>query len=79
MKVIKKQKNSKNCVLCGLYNPYGIKANFYEMENVEEKMALGLFGTFKNSKLEGKMAAIGSYSLLSYLNLEVPENKNDFS
>lgn len=53
--------------------------DFYEMENVEEKMALGLFGTFKNSKLEGKMAAIGSYSLLSYLNLEVPENKNDFS
>lgn len=35
MKVIKKQKNSKNCVLCGLDNPHGIKANFYEMENGE--------------------------------------------
>ena len=53
--------------------------DFYEMENVEEKMALGLFGTFRNSKLEGKMVAIGSYSLLSYLNLEAPKNKSDFS
>lgn len=33
MKVLKKQKNSRNCILCGLDNPYSIRANFYEMEN----------------------------------------------
>ena len=33
MKVIKRQKNSKNCIICGLDNELGIKAPFYEMED----------------------------------------------
>lgn len=33
MKVIDKQKNSKMCILCGMDNPYSIKAPFYNMED----------------------------------------------
>lgn len=33
MKVISKQKNSKMCFICGLDNPYGVKAPFYNMED----------------------------------------------
>lgn len=33
MKVISKQKNSKMCLICGLDNPYGVKAQFYNMED----------------------------------------------
>lgn len=28
-----KQENSNNCIVCGLENELGIKANFYELEN----------------------------------------------
>lgn len=40
MKVIKKQSNSYNCLICGIDNPLGLKAHFYEMEN---KMLVGIF------------------------------------
>ena len=33
MKVIKKQTNSHNCLICGMDNPAGAKASFYEMED----------------------------------------------
>lgn len=33
MKVIKKQRNSKMCIICGLDNEYGVKAPFYTMED----------------------------------------------
>ena len=33
MKVIKKQTNSEMCFICGINNPFGLKASFYEMEN----------------------------------------------
>lgn len=33
MKVIRKQNNAKDCIVCGINNPYGIHANFYEMED----------------------------------------------
>ena len=33
MKVIKKQTNSKSCIICGLDNAAGVKAPFYEMED----------------------------------------------
>lgn len=33
MKVIKRQKNSKMCIMCGLDNHYGVKAPFYTMED----------------------------------------------
>lgn len=33
MKVVKKQTNSKNCIICGMSNPAGVKAPFYEMED----------------------------------------------
>ena len=33
MKVIKKQANSKDCIVCGVNNPYGVHAAFYEMED----------------------------------------------
>ena len=34
-RVIKKQHNSKMCLVCGLKNPYGLTTEFYEMENDE--------------------------------------------
>lgn len=34
-KVVKKQMNSKNCIVCGLKNDLGLKASFYELENGE--------------------------------------------
>ena len=33
MKVVKKQTNSKNCIICGMCNPAGVKAPFYEMKD----------------------------------------------
>lgn len=33
MKVVRKQKNSKSCLVCGVYNPAGLKAPFYEMDD----------------------------------------------
>ncbi|MEK6754542.1 MAG: PaaI family thioesterase [Bacteroidota bacterium] len=33
--VKRKQQNSKMCLVCGLKNPYGLKASFYELENNE--------------------------------------------
>ena len=33
MKVVKKQNNSKMCVMCGLDNPAGVRAPFYTMED----------------------------------------------
>lgn len=43
MRVIKKQKNSKMCMICGMDNSYGVKGQFYEME---DGSVCGLF-TFK--------------------------------
>jgi len=34
-RVARKQPNSKMCLVCGLKNPYGLKASFYELENSE--------------------------------------------
>jgi acyl-coenzyme A thioesterase PaaI-like protein len=34
-KVTKKQQNSKMCIACGMKNPFGLKAFFYELENNE--------------------------------------------
>lgn len=33
MKVVKKQTNSKMCIICGMENKAGVKAPFYEMED----------------------------------------------
>ena len=33
MKVISKQRNSRMCIICGLDNPAGVKAQFYNMED----------------------------------------------
>lgn len=33
MKVIKKQTNSKMCIICGIETEAGVKASFYEMED----------------------------------------------
>ena len=33
MKVVSKQRNSKMCVMCGLDNPSGVRAPFYNMED----------------------------------------------
>ena len=33
MKVIGKQLNSKNCIICGLDNPLGLKAPFYNLDD----------------------------------------------
>lgn len=42
MKVLKKQTNSKNCIVCGIETNAGIKASFYEMED-ESVIALFSF------------------------------------
>jgi acyl-coenzyme A thioesterase PaaI-like protein len=34
-KIVAKQPNSKMCYVCGLKNPIGLKASFYELENGE--------------------------------------------
>lgn len=34
-KVIKKQNNSKSCIVCGTGNDLGLKTSFYELENGE--------------------------------------------
>ncbi len=33
MKVLRTQKNSKNCIVCGMENPFGLKAPFYVLDN----------------------------------------------
>ncbi|MBE7076519.1 MAG: PaaI family thioesterase [Clostridiales bacterium] len=33
MKVLKKQNNSRDCLICGVDNPFGVKAQFYEVED----------------------------------------------
>ena len=33
MKVISKQSNSRMCIICGMDNPMGLKAQFYNMED----------------------------------------------
>lgn len=33
MKVLSKQKNSKMCYICGMFNPMGLKCQFYNMED----------------------------------------------
>jgi acyl-coenzyme A thioesterase PaaI-like protein len=33
--VVRKQENSKNCLVCGLKNPFGLQAAFFELENDE--------------------------------------------
>jgi uncharacterized protein (TIGR00369 family) len=33
MKVLRTQRNSKNCVICGMENPLGLKAPFYILDN----------------------------------------------
>ncbi len=33
MKVLSKQRNSKMCAICGMDNKYGVKAQFYNMED----------------------------------------------
>ena len=43
MKVIKKQNNSKMCMICGMDNSFGVQAQFYELE---DQSVCGIF-TFK--------------------------------
>ena len=33
MKVIKTQRNSKDCIICGMENPFGLKATFYNLDD----------------------------------------------
>ena len=33
MKVLFTQKNSKNCIICGMENPFGVKAPFYILDD----------------------------------------------
>lgn len=33
MKILSKQRNSRMCVICGLDNPFGVRAPFYNMED----------------------------------------------
>ena len=33
MKVLRTQRNSKNCIVCGMENPFGLKAPFYVLDD----------------------------------------------
>ena len=44
MKIIKTQRNSKYCIICGMENPTGLKAPFYELEDG----TVGTLVTFKS-------------------------------
>ena len=44
MKVINRQLNSKNCIVCGMENPLGLKAGFYNLEGD----VIGALFTFKS-------------------------------
>ena len=33
MKVLKTQRNSKDCIICGMENPFGLKATFYNLDD----------------------------------------------
>lgn len=35
VKVVQKQENGKKCIVCGLKNEFGLKSEFYELENGE--------------------------------------------
>ena len=35
VKVVQKQANGKKCIVCGLKNEFGLKSEFYELENGE--------------------------------------------
>ena len=48
MKVISKQRNSRMCIICGLDNPAGVKAQFYNMEDG----SVGAIFTFKEGSGE---------------------------
>ena len=43
MKVISRQKNSRNCIICGMENESGVKAPFY---NMKDGSAASLFSFF---------------------------------
>jgi acyl-coenzyme A thioesterase PaaI-like protein len=58
-RVLRKQKNSKMCLVCGLKNPYGLRSFFYELENGE---LLGIFTPMEEhqsypGRLHGGIAA----------------------
>jgi uncharacterized protein (TIGR00369 family) len=61
MKVIRKQPLSHNCLICGIDNPYGLHAAFYEMED-QSLRALFSFDKYHQSYPErthgGMIAAI---------------------
>ena len=44
MKVISAQRNSRNCIICGMDNPLGLKATFYNLDND----SVGSVFTFRN-------------------------------
>lgn len=35
LRVMRKQENSRKCIVCGLQNDFGLKTQFYELENGE--------------------------------------------
>ena len=58
-RVLRKQKNSKMCLVCGLKNPYGLRSFFYELESGE---LLGVFTPMEehqsySGRLHGGIAA----------------------
>lgn len=53
MKVLKKQTNSSDCIVCGMQNQLGLKVQFYEMEN---NCLVGVFkGINEHQSFPGRM------------------------
>ena len=55
MKVVSKQRNSRMCYVCGMDNPVGLKAPFY---NMEDGSVMTLF-RFEEEGEDGKGKLIG--------------------
>lgn len=75
-KVVRKQPNTKMCIVCGLNNPFGLQSSFYELENKE---LLAKFRTIEEhqsypARLHGGIAAaildetIGRAIMITYGN-----------
>ena len=49
-KVVRKHNNSGNCFVCGINNPWGLKARFYELD-IRDRKALDAL--FEKESIEG--------------------------
>ena len=74
MKVIKKQPNTLDCVICGINNEFGLKAPFYETETNE---VVTLF-EFKEHHQSYPGRTHGGIISIHYINKDQEEFMRDY-